>query len=56
MKNEVKFLKKLLKMKFFLGYNMKILVLWGDKDLVGGIFPGGGRLSKACVDDGILVK
>ena len=32
MKNEVKFLKKLLKMKFLLGYNMKILVLWGDKN------------------------
>ena len=24
-----------LKMKFLLGYNMKIVVLWGDKNLVG---------------------
>ena len=29
-----------LKMKFLLGYNMKMVVLWGDKNLGGG---GGGR-------------
>ena len=47
-----------LKMKFSLGYNMKIVALWGDKNLVGGggSFPGEGRLSKAWVDDGIEVK
>ena len=46
-----------LKMKLFLGYKMKIVVSWGDKYLVGDIFPGGERLSKACVDDdGILAK
>ena len=27
-----------LKMKFLLGYNMKIVVLWGDKNLVGAFF------------------
>ena len=27
-----------LKMKFLLGYNMKIVVLWGDKHLVGAFF------------------
>ena len=32
-----------LKMKFLLGYNMKVLFIWGDKDLMGGIFPGGGE-------------
>ena len=45
-----------LKMKFSLGYNMKIVALLGDENLVGGSFPGEGRLSKACVDDRILVK
>ena len=47
-----------LKMRFLLGYNMKIVALWGDKNLVGegGIFSGGGRLSNSCVDDGILLK
>ena len=46
-----------LKMKLFLGYKMKIVVLWGDKNLIGDIFSGGERLSKACVDDdGILAK
>ena len=44
------------KMMFLLGYNMKIVVLWADKNLGGGIFLGEGRLSKARVDDGILVK
>ena len=44
-------------MKFLLGCNMKIVVLWGDKNLEGGgIFPGGGRLSKACADDEISDK
>ena len=43
-------------MKFLLGYNIKIVVLWGDKNLMVGIFPGGGSLSKACTDDGILLK
>ena len=27
-----------LKMKFLLGYNMKIVVLWGDKNLVREFF------------------
>ena len=47
-----------LTMKFLLGYRMKTIVLWreGDKNLVVGIFPGGGRLSKAFANDGILVK
>ena len=45
-----------LKMKFLSGCNMKTIVFRGDKNLVVGIVPGGGRLSKACVDDGILVK
>ena len=45
-----------LKMKFLLGYNIKIVVLWGDKNLVGGTFPGERRLSKGCADDGVLVK
>ena len=46
-----------LKMKLFLGYKMKIFILWGDKNLVGDMFPGGERLSKACVDDdGIAAK
>ena len=27
-----------LKMKFLLDYNLKIVVLWGDKDLVGTFF------------------
>ena len=47
-----------LKMKFLLGYGMKTIVLWreGAKHLVEGNFPGGGRLSKAFADDGILVK
>ena len=41
-----------LKMKFLLGYNMKIVVLWEDKNLVGGsICLGGGRLSKECADN-----
>ena len=44
-----------LKMKLFLGYKMKIFVLWGDKNLVGDMFPGGERLSKACVDDDGIV-
>ena len=45
-------------MKFLLGYNKKIVDLrgggggWG----VGGLVPGGGRLSKACAHDGILMK
>ena len=45
-----------LKMKFLLGYNMKIVVLWGNKNLVRVFFFGGGRLCKACADEGILVK
>ena len=45
-----------LKMKFLLGYNMKIVVLQGDKNFFEGIFLGEGRLSKARADDGILVK
>ena len=54
-----------LKMKLLLGYNMKTVVLcvcvcvcvWGGgEEFNGGIFLGGGRLSKACADDGILVK
>ena len=45
-----------LKMKFLLGYNMKIVVLWGVQKFGEGIFLGGGRLSKARADDGILVK
>ena len=58
-----------LKMKLLLGYNMKTVVLcvcvcvcvWGGGGgggggFNGGIFLGGGRLSKACADDGILVK
>ena len=46
-----------LKMKLFLGYKMKIVVLQGDKNLVGDIFASGERLSKGCVDDdGILAK
>ena len=44
-----------LKMKFLLGYNMKIVALWGKK-FGGGIFLGGGRLSKSWADDGILGK
>ena len=28
----------------------------GGGEFMGGIFLGGGRLSKACADDGILVK
>ena len=43
-------------MRFLLGSNMNIVVLQGYKNLVGGIFPRGGRLSKACADDTILVK
>ena len=43
-------------MKFLLGYNMNIAVLWGDKNLVGWVIFPGGRLSKACADDGILVN
>ena len=43
-------------MKFLLGYNMKIVVLFGNKYLVRAIFPGGGRLSKAWADGGILVS
>ena len=44
-----------------LGYNMNIVALWGDKDLVEGgggvsIFLGGGRLSKKFADDGISVN
>ena len=36
---------------------MKKLFCWGGgKNLVGGTFPGRGRLSKAWADDGILVK
>ena len=36
---------------------MKKLFCWGGgKNLVGGSFPGRGRLSKACADDGILAK
>ena len=27
-----------LKMKFLLGYNMKSVVLWGDKNFVGAFF------------------
>ena len=27
-----------LKMKFLSGYNMKIIVLWGDKNLMGVFF------------------
>ena len=46
-----------LKIKFLLGYNMEtVVLLGGDKNLVGGIFPGGERLAKACADDGVLVK
>ena len=45
-----------LKTRFSMGYNMKSFVLWGDKHLVGGIFPGGGRLSKASADDGVFSK
>ena len=44
-----------LQMKFLLGYNMKIVVLWWIK-IWWGIFLGGGRLSKAIADDGISVK
>ena len=88
------------KMKFFFGYNMKVVIQWGHKNLVGSIFPVGGestnfrlvglrgtsyrlpegktlhvpiqfysirsvnlqtsaergRLSKACADNGTLVK
>ena len=40
-----------LKMKL-LGYNKKIVDLRGR----GGVVPGGGRLSKACAHDGILMK
>ena len=42
--------RRQLKMKFLLGYNMKIVVLWGDENLVGrgSIFPGGGRLQGMC--------
>ena len=44
-------------MKFLLGYNMKKNFCEGwDKNLVMGIFPEGGRLSKACADDAISVK
>ena len=35
---------------------MKIVALWGDKDLVGGIFLGGERLFQALTDDEILMK
>ena len=53
-----------LTMKFLLGYNMKIVVLWGIFFFFfffffwggGGIFPGGRRLSKECADEGISVK
>ena len=46
-----------LKMKFLLGYNMKIVVLWEDENLVGGsICLGGGRLSKECADNWISVN
>ena len=52
-----------LTMKFLLGYNMKIVVLWGIILFLfffffegGGIFPGGRRLSKECADEGISVK
>ena len=49
-----------LKMKLLLGYNnMKVVMLCRGgryKNLVEGIFPGRGRLSKACADDGFLVK
>ena len=44
-----------LKMKFLLSCNIKIVVLWRDKNLVG-IFFGGRRLSKARADNGILLK
>ena len=44
-----------LKMNILLGYNMIIVVLWGDK-ILGSIFPGGGKLSKAFGGDGISVK
>ena len=30
-----------LKMKFLLGYNMKVFIQKGDKKLMAGIFPGG---------------
>ena len=46
-----------LKMMFLLGYNMKIVVLWGIK-----IWWGGGAFflveedSKECADNGISVK
>ena len=44
-------------MKFLLGYNKKIVVLRGGRLKFGGnIFPGGGRLSKACAHDGSLMK
>ena len=39
-----------LKINFLLGYNMKIVVLWGD-NIWWGHFLGGGRLSKARPDD-----
>ena len=42
-----------LKMKL-LGYNKKIVDLRGREG--GGVVPGGGRLSKACAHDGILMK
>ena len=45
-----------LKMKFLLGYNMKMVVLWGDKKFGGGFFLGERRLSKGRADDEILVK
>ena len=52
-----------LTMKFLLGYNMKIVVLWGIILFLfffflrgRGIFPGGRRLSKECADEGISVK
>ena len=43
-----------LKMKFLLGYNKKIVDLWGGGG--GGLVPCGGRLSKAFAHDGILIK
>ena len=45
-----------LKMKFLMGNNMKMFVLWGNKNLVVTIFPGGEILFTACADDGISVK
>ena len=41
-------------MKFLLGCNLKIVVWWGNKNLMVTIFTGGGRLSKTCVDYGVL--